>query len=291
MLKNITFINRESNISKCLNYFKRENFCKDKMHQNLEKIIKEEEEESTQDKYKDFMTEIKKNEFHKRKFDNERYNFFKKFDIPFYDIKKILLQRNFLKLRKIDSEIKANLVDHINNLENSLSLKKIEEIKFSDNITLYEIDYQTSEIYKKITFYMKLYFSLSLIVNLGFYFSFNLLFLKTNLIYLLCYFSNTLSFFTLLLNKRIKNKVLSIEYLPIYKSLKIRKWKLFSSKVVEKVYLIKDLEMTNSINGRFLEEGVILKNKNNSKDIIWVGLTNESIWHNKFIFEELFGKI
>src|SRR5689334_20882773 len=68
--------------------------------QKINKIIEGETEESTQEKYKDFMKTQKHEDAARRKIDRDTYKVLKNTTIPFYNLSKVLLQRNFLFLKK-----------------------------------------------------------------------------------------------------------------------------------------------------------------------------------------------
>ena len=94
----------------------------------------------------------------------------------------------------------------------------------------------------------------------------------------------------LLVNKKLKNKVLSIEYLHDQRAVRLTKWRKYSNNIEQFTYPVEDLEMFQS--KKAFETGVNLRHKKNSKITYWIGgLEQDGIWHNRKLFENLFGKL
>lgn len=238
----------------------------------------EKEEESIQEKYKDyFVKNMKKEEAFRRGKDQEFFNQLKKNKLPPTKLSSLLLKRNFLKF----NEEKITTQE-----EKVIELKDIEDMKIEDPITLYEIDLNAVTMYKKLENLVRNYTILALLFNGGFVFSFKMLFMQTTLVYLGAYLSNILIFVSLLYVNKLKNsKILAIEFLPKENSIIITKWKNFSKNVEKIKFSCQELELFES--DKFLEYGLNIRMKNNKKVNLYIGTDEEGIWHNKKIFEEI----
>ncbi len=285
--KNISF----NNPNRIVNF----NFCskndKDKI---LSDIIKDEQEETSQDKYKDFMNNIKQKEELRRRADKESLEVLKTLKMPYNKINKIVLQRNFMKRKKQSSDEVENNTEEvtIETLDQMINHTHTHTKENNQSILLFEIDSMCLAVYKSISDSSRIYLLLALLCNSAFYFNHKLLFMYTPLAYFLCYFANAGLLFAYFLNKKCKNRVLSIEYFHQKKSVIVKRFSLHNTKLVEsKLYNVSDLALIYSREGRFMERGITLRSKIDSNEVLWLGMENEAIWHNLPLFEELFGKI
>jgi hypothetical protein len=260
---------------------------------NLDQIIKEEEEESASEKYKEFTKNLKTQDAIRRKEDIEITKVLKNPKVSYISLRSVLMQRNFLKKRNFDSESTENkkVERQVNNFEVNLKTLEKFNINFKEPITLYELDVESVEILRKSRPLFTTYFILSALSNLIFTFSFDALFIYTKYIYGTCYVSNSCALITYLISKKIKNRVLTLEYIHDEKSVKIRKWKsIWGGNAIEEIRIpIEELEMVYS--KKFLEQGVSLRFKNNKNKYFWIGVAEEGLWHNMELFENIFGKV
>ena len=259
------------------------------LESELKKIIKEEEEESAQDKYKEFNQIIKDQEAMRRKEDFDVYNLIQNSKIPFKDIQKLVLQRNFFKKKKetkFELQEDKDMKDELDNL----NLEILDKLNIKEPVALFEMDLETFATYKNLDSMLKLYSLITILLNSAFCFNFNFLFLHTKFAYYSCYLGNSLMFIFLLLNQKIKNKVLALEYLHEEKAIRVTQWRKFSTGKIVKKYSVSDLEMVYC--KKIFEHGVNLRSKTSKKELLWLSsLEDEGIWHNKVLFENLFGKI
>jgi hypothetical protein len=241
----------------------------------------EKEEESAQEKYKDFIVKnLKEEEAFRRSKDEEFFNQMKKNQLSPTKLSSLLMRRNFLKFKEEKS---------VPEPEVEIDLKDIENLKIEDPITLYEIDLNSINLYKKLDPLIRNYTIFAILFNGGFALSYKMLFMQTTLTYLGAYLSNILIFVSILYVNKLKNsKILSIEYLPRDKSIIITKWKNFSKNTQKIKFAAEELELYES--DKFLEYGLNLRMKKNKKNNLYIGTDEEGIWHNRKIFDEIFLK-
>jgi hypothetical protein len=247
-----------------------------------QKFTFEKEEESAQEKYKDyFIKNIKEEEALRRSVDQQFYDQLKKNSLSPTKFSSLLIKRNFLKFK--EENFKQDEVKEIN-------LKDLDDLNIEEPITLYEIDLNSVTQYKKLDSLIKNYSILFVLFNCCFAFSFKLLFMQTTLIYLTTYLINVLTFITFLYVNKLKNfKILAIEFLPNEKSLVITKWKYFSKNVQKIKFSCDELEIFES--DKYFEGGLNFRLKNHKNMQLYLGSEEEGIWHNRKIFDEIFKKL
>jgi hypothetical protein len=264
-----------------------------KSKRNLDKIIKEEEEESAREKYIEFTKILKTQDAIRRKEDIEISKVLKNPILSYVSLRSVLMQRNFLKKKNFENDSEEKIKSGNNMKKFEINLKNLEKFNFNfkEPITLYELDVESIEIFRKSRPLFKTYFFLSVLSNLVFTFSFEALFTYTKYFYATCYISNSITLVTYIIAKKIKNRILTLEYLHDEKSLKIRKWKsIWGGNSIEEIKIrIEDLEMVYS--NKLLEQGVSLRYRNDIYKHFWIGVAEEGLWHNIELFENLFGKI
>jgi hypothetical protein len=108
-----------------------------------------------------------------------------------------------------------------------------------------------------------------------------------NSLYYLTVTMNSSLFMLMLLSKKYKSRVLSLEYLHDIASIKIRTYKTLSNKTKEIIIPCKNLFLFKS--NKFMEYGLNLGVIGTS-EVFWLGTEEEGIWHNKQLFEDLLGK-
>jgi len=248
---------------------------------NGKKFPFEKEEESTQEKYKEyFIKNLKEEEAIRRGVDQEFYNQLKNNKLSPSKFTSLLMKRNFLKFKEENYKPKN---------DEEISIKDLQELKIEEPITLYEIDLNSVTQYKKLDHLIKAYSFLFISVNSLFTFSFKLLFLQTSLIYSTTYLINALTMISFLYVHKLKNfKILAIEYLPIENSIIITKWKYFSKKFQKIKFSCEELELFES--EKIFEGGLNLRLRNHKNVQFYLGSDEEGIWHNRKIFDEIFKK-
>ena len=245
---------------------------------NNTRLFQEEEEISAQEKYKEFSKSLKNEEAAKRKEDFEVNKILSDKKINVNEIPRMILKRNFL-LNKINPvEPKKSNVEINIDILNKLNLK--------EPIAIYEMDLVSLKAFKGSHNLFLGFGASSIFANSTFLLNFDILFGYTNFIYFFCYLTNTLSFFTYLLLKKLKTRVITIEYIHEKKTLKLAHWATFSNKVIIKNYQIDDLEIIES--DKILEQGIHLRLKSDAKKTFWIGSFDEGIWHQKEFFDSLF---
>jgi len=187
------------------------------------------------------------------------------------------MQRNFLKKKYEENEMKQ-IVD----------MNYLDSLDLPESILVYEIDFSKINI-MKTTKKIQKYFSLVVLLNnLLFVGNFTYLFERTFNCYVSTYGLNITLFCQVLTNHKLfANRIFQMEYLQKEKKVKLVKQKgIFFNKTKEYIISIDNLERYHST--KIYENMINLRNKTSNE---LYSFTENGIWHNKQIFEAIFGKL